>query len=44
MSKLNPELKAGDRIILIHMDGEALGAGIKGEVLGISETWSFGYT
>lgn len=42
MSKLNPELKAGDRIILIHMDGESLGTGIKGEVTGISKTPSFG--
>ena len=42
MSKLNPELKTGDRIILVHMDGETLGTGIKGEVLGISKTPSFG--
>jgi hypothetical protein len=42
MSKLNPELKKGDRIILVHMDGESLGTGIKGEVLGISKTPSFG--
>jgi hypothetical protein len=42
MSKLNPELKTGDRIILVHMDGESLGTGIKGEVLGISKTPSFG--
>jgi hypothetical protein len=42
MSKLNPELKTGDRIILVHMDGESLGAGIKGEVTGISKTPSFG--
>lgn len=42
MSKINPELKTGDRIILIHMDGETLGTGIKGEVLGISKTPSFG--
>ncbi len=42
MSKLNPELKTGDRIILVHMDGESLGTGIKGEVTGISQTPSFG--
>ena len=42
MSKINPELKKGDRIILVHMDGETLGTGIKGEVLGISKTPSFG--
>jgi len=42
MSKLNPELKKGDRIILVHMDGESLGTGIKGEVTGISQTPSFG--
>jgi hypothetical protein len=42
MSKINPELKKGDRIILVHMDGEVLGTGIRGEVLGISKTPSFG--
>ena len=42
MSKINPELKKGDRIILVHMDGETLGTGIKGEVLSISKTPSFG--
>ena len=42
MSKLNPELKTGDKIILVHMDGESLGTGIKGEVMGISKTPSFG--
>jgi hypothetical protein len=42
MSKINPELKKGDRIILVHMDGETLGTGIRGEVLGISKTPSFG--
>ena len=41
MSKINPELKKGDRIILVHMDGETLGTGIRGEVLGISKTPSF---
>jgi len=42
MSKLNPELKKGDRIVLVYMDGETLGTGIKGEVTGISQTPSFG--
>jgi hypothetical protein len=42
MSKINPELKKGDRIILVHMDGETLGTGIRGEVLSISKTPSFG--
>jgi hypothetical protein len=42
MSKLNPELKKGDRIVLGYMDGETLGPGTKGEVLGISKTPSFG--
>jgi hypothetical protein len=42
MSKLNPELKKGDRIVLAYMDGETLGPGTKGEVLGISKTPSFG--
>ena len=36
-NKLNPELKEGDRIVLVHMDGESLGAGIKGKVLKIEK-------
>ena len=39
--KLNPELKEGDRIVLVHMDGESLGAGIKGKVLKIEKTPKF---
>jgi hypothetical protein len=35
MSKLNPKLKKDDRIVLVHMDGESIGAGIKGKVLGV---------
>jgi len=31
--QINPELKKGDRIILIHMDGESIVAGTKGEVI-----------
>jgi hypothetical protein len=30
---INPELKKNDRIILIHMNGETMGSGIKGKVL-----------
>jgi hypothetical protein len=38
MSKLNPKLQKDDRIVLVHMDGESIGAGIKGKVLGITNT------
>lgn len=38
MSKLNPKLKKNDRIVLVHMDGESMGAGIKGNVLGVTNT------
>lgn len=38
MSKLNPKLKKDDRIVLVHMDGESIGAGIKGKVLGVTNT------
>jgi len=31
--QINPELKKGDRIILIHMDDESIIAGTKGEVI-----------
>ena len=30
---INPELKKNDRIMLIHMNGETMGSGIKGKVL-----------
>ena len=32
----NPKLKEGDRIILIHMDGEEIPIGSKGIVVGIN--------
>jgi hypothetical protein len=32
--QINPELEKNDRIILIHMDDESIGAGTKGKVLG----------
>jgi len=38
----NPELKKGDRIILINMPGESLFAGTKGIVEGLERTPSFG--
>jgi hypothetical protein len=41
MSKLNPELKKGDRIVLVYMDGETLGPGTKGEVLEIGNAPKF---
>jgi len=41
MSKLNPELKKGDRIVLVYMDGETLGPGTKGEVLDIGNAPKF---
>ena len=40
-NKLNPELKEGDRIVLVHMDGESLGTGIKGKVIKIEQTPKF---
>ena len=40
-NKLNPELKKDDRIVLVHMDGESLGAGIKGKVTGIENVPKF---
>ena len=33
MSKINPELEPGDRVLLLHMDGEALHMGAKGTVV-----------
>ena len=41
MSKLNPKLKKGDRIVLVYMDGETLGPGTKGEVLEIGNAPKF---
>jgi hypothetical protein len=41
MSKLNPELKKGDKIVLVYMDGETLGPGTKGEVLEIGNAPKF---
>jgi hypothetical protein len=40
-NKINPKLKEGDRIVLVHMDGEALGTGIKGKVTKIEQTPKF---
>ena len=40
-NKLNPELKKDDRIVLVHMDGESLGAGIKGKVLSLENIPKF---
>jgi hypothetical protein len=40
--KKNPELKEGDRIILVYMPDENLGAGTKGVVKKIEKTPSFG--
>jgi hypothetical protein len=37
----NPKLKEGDRIILIHMDGESLDPGTKGLVMGIEKVPHF---
>lgn len=38
---LNPKLEVGDRIILVHMEGEDVGTGTKGEVIKIEKTPSF---
>jgi hypothetical protein len=40
-NKINPKLKEGDRIVLVHMDGESLGTGIKGKVTKIEQTPKF---
>jgi hypothetical protein len=40
-NKLNPELKKDDRIVLVHMDGESLGTGIKGKVIGVENVPKF---
>jgi hypothetical protein len=40
-NKLNPELKKDDRIVLVHMDGESLGAGIKGKVISLENVPKF---
>ena len=40
--KKNPELKEGDRIILVYMPDEGLEAGTKGKVIKIEKTPSFG--
>ena len=37
----NPQLKEGDRIILVHMDGETLDPGTKGTVIGIEKVPKF---
>ena len=39
---LNPKLDTGDKIILVHMDGEDVGPGTKGEVIKIEKIPSFG--
>ena len=39
---LNPKLEVGDRIILVHMDGEDIGPGTKGEVIRMEKIPSFG--
>jgi len=36
LNEPNPNLKEGDRIILIHMDGEEISIGSKGIVVGIN--------
>lgn len=40
--KKNPELKKGDRIILVYMQGEDIDTGTKGEVLNVENSPSFG--
>ena len=39
---LNPKLDVGDRIVLVHMDGEDIGPGTKGEVIQMEKIPSFG--
>jgi hypothetical protein len=40
--KKNPELKVGDRIILVYMPGESIDTGTKGKVKSIGQAPSFG--
>lgn len=40
--KKNPELKKGDRIVLVYMPGEDIDAGTKGKVTNVSKAPSFG--
>jgi hypothetical protein len=40
--KKNPELKVGDRIVLIYMPGESIDTGTKGRVKSIGQAPSFG--
>jgi hypothetical protein len=42
MSKKNPQLQEGDRIVLIYMPGESLDTGTKGKVIKIEKAPSFG--
>jgi hypothetical protein len=44
MSKKNPQLQEGDRIVLIYMPGESLDTGTKGKVLKIEKAPSFSST
>jgi len=44
MSKKNPQLQEGDRIVLIYMPGESLDTGTKGKVIKIEQAPSFGST
>lgn len=37
----NPDLKEGDKIVLVHMDGESLDPGTKGTVIGIENVPKF---
>jgi hypothetical protein len=39
--QINPELKTGDRIMLLHMDGEDMPSGTKGKVIRIMGTPKF---
>jgi len=39
--QINPELKTGDRIMLLHMDGEDMPSGTKGKVIRIMDTPKF---
>lgn len=39
--QLNPELKPGDRIMLLHLDGEDIPSGTKGKVLKIMDVPKF---
>lgn len=44
LNEPNPKLEIGDRIILVHMDGENIPIGTKGKVVGLNQQPKFKQT